>query len=44
VSTQPEVIEIYDETIASDREPTEKEYKVIDEAFSDAFGTCPAPG
>jgi hypothetical protein len=41
VSTEPEVIEIYDQTLAEDREPTEREYKVVDQAFSDAFRACP---
>jgi hypothetical protein len=40
VSTDPEVISLFDVIFVEGREPTEEEYAILDGAYLQAFPTC----
>ncbi|MEX0949317.1 MAG: hypothetical protein WD296_11005 [Acidimicrobiia bacterium] len=42
VSTDPEVIALFDEVFAEGREPTEAEYVILDDSYVEAFPACGA--
>jgi hypothetical protein len=40
VSTDPEVVALFDEALVEGREPSDREYRVVDDAYQQAFLRC----